>query len=336
MPGTIAEDRKELFQSAVSFLGEPSVQTAPLTKKVEFLQTKGLTEDEIQLALEQAGKAETQGRHEVPQSTSISTEAVVRDAVYETVPPPLPRRDWKDYFVMATATVGVCYGLYEVTRRYVIPQLMPESRSRLEQDKRQIEDHFEKVDRLLEKLEQEQDEFRDQQVDKLKELDSTIIKLQGALEETTKTRNNINFEFRDLKLQVTEMAKKLDEFRLARDHNSQLTALQADMDSLKRLIKNSTLMNAPAPGAGSAPPAVPLAASIPSASEILAKMKSTTRSEDGESMPSWKLGRKQNASAASIPDWQKTALSSREQSPEDSLANGLSHKLSADDLSGPE
>ncbi|AAS54871.1 AGR381Cp [Eremothecium gossypii ATCC 10895] len=335
MPGTIAEDRKELFASAVSFLGEPSVQTAPLTKKVEFLQTKGLTEDEIQLALEQAGKADTQGRHEVVQSAGVGAGAVMQDVVYETVPPPLPRRDWKDYFVMATATAGLCYGLYEVTRRYVVPQLLPESRSRLEQDKRQIEDHFEKVDRLLEKLEQEQDEFRDQQVEKLKELDATIIKLQGALEETTKTRNNINFEFRDLKLQVTEMAKKLDEFRQARDHNSQLTALQSDMESLKRLIKNSTLLSSPAPGAGSAPPAVPLAASIPSASEILAKMKSNTRSEDGEAMPSWKIGRK-DLSAASIPDWQKTALSSREQSPEDSLANGLSHKLSLDNLSGPE
>ncbi|AET38841.1 Pex14p Ecym_3353 [Eremothecium cymbalariae DBVPG len=339
IPDSIPADRVELFESAVRFLGEPTVQNSPLTKKVEFLQKKGLSEQEIQHALKYSENVSAKSSSELQSGNSVAS-VPMNDSWYDAVPPPLPRRDWKDYFIMATTTVGLCYGIYEVTRRYVVPQLLPESKSKLEEDKQHIDQHFEKVDKLLEKFEQEQEEFRNQQVEKLKELDATIIKLQGALEDTTKTRSNINFEFRDLKLQVTELSKKIEEFKHNRESSTQLAGLHSDMESLKRLIKNSTFANGGSSlNNSSAPNGVPSAASIPSASEILAKMKPNVKKDEQHvekyAAPVWKAGRMHNTSSpslAAIPDWQKAAVSSKEQSPVNNAPNDVSDESSREDF----
>ena len=47
--------RDDLIKSAVAFLRDPQVQQSPLTKRIAFLEGKGLTSDEIQHALSQTG-----------------------------------------------------------------------------------------------------------------------------------------------------------------------------------------------------------------------------------------------------------------------------------------
>lgn len=39
---------------------------------------------------------------------------------------------------MATATAGLLYGAYEVTRRYVIPNILPEAKSKLKGTKKKL------------------------------------------------------------------------------------------------------------------------------------------------------------------------------------------------------
>ncbi|KAI4239675.1 MAG: hypothetical protein LQ352_007784 [Teloschistes flavicans] len=47
--------REDLISSAVSFLQDPSVISAPLDKRIAFLQAKNLTQEEIDNALARAG-----------------------------------------------------------------------------------------------------------------------------------------------------------------------------------------------------------------------------------------------------------------------------------------
>ncbi|AMD20072.1 HCL079Cp [Eremothecium sinecaudum] len=307
-----SEDRSELLASAVQFLAEPSVKEAPLSKKVEFLQKKGLSEQEIEQALKQSETAGSKMSQDVPLRSQVSNSHFRSDDWYEAVPPPLPKRDWKDYFIMATTTVGVCYGLYEFAKRYVVPQLLPEAKSKLEEDKKHIDDHFEKVDKLLETVEQEQEAFREQQAEKLKELDATVLNLQTALEETTKTRNNINFEVRELKLQVGELTKKLEEYKYSREHNNKLAKLESDLESLIKLA--STSFSTPNTNGNGIPNnSVLSAASIPTASQILEKMKGKVNSEetqDSNNLSAWKSPNSHTASNTppAIPEWQKAAM----------------------------
>ncbi|CRG86425.1 Peroxisomal membrane protein PER10 [Talaromyces islandicus] len=52
--------REELISSAVTFLQDPSVASSPLEKRVAFLQSKNLTQEEIDIAIARAGDGTVQ------------------------------------------------------------------------------------------------------------------------------------------------------------------------------------------------------------------------------------------------------------------------------------
>ncbi|QLQ77992.1 hypothetical protein HG537_0A02390 [Torulaspora globosa] len=302
----VKDDRKELLQSAVSFLGDASVKEAPLTKKVEFLQSKGLTQEEVELALREA-QEKSIGK---PRGSSYRELSGNRDdeTIYEAIPPPIPRRDWKDYFVMATATAGLVYGVYELTRRYVIPNLLPESKNKLEQDKEEIQSYFDKVDKVLNAIEEEQERSRARDDEKLEELESTIYQLQTSLEKTNKMRDKMEDEFKMLKLEIINLQSTIDKQILNKENVRELEKVNNELSSLKNLI-NST-MSENGSGHGHKSPlsknAIPGADTIPTAADILTKLNLDKK----EGTPAWKKAREESLGSAgsSIPEWQKSSL----------------------------
>lgn len=122
--------REELISSAVSFLVDRKAAESALSERLQFLESKGLTAEEIQEALVRSKGSQLSstvpGDRESPSTTadagpssssqisfqSSSPQPPSRTGLYYTQPPPLPKRDWKTYFVMATTSVGVSYGLY--------------------------------------------------------------------------------------------------------------------------------------------------------------------------------------------------------------------------------
>lgn len=51
LPKPLSNIRTDLIETAVKFLKDPQVQSAPLSKRLAFLEKKGLTAEEIDLAL---------------------------------------------------------------------------------------------------------------------------------------------------------------------------------------------------------------------------------------------------------------------------------------------
>ena len=51
LPPPLKTIRFELLSSAINFLKDPQVQSAPLSKRLAFLEGKGLTSEEIDLAI---------------------------------------------------------------------------------------------------------------------------------------------------------------------------------------------------------------------------------------------------------------------------------------------
>jgi len=92
------------------------------------LQSKNLTQEEIDAAL-----ARTTGEA-APQSsnyTNYGSSQVARQPPppyggyqqqWQQPPPPIPKRDWRDWFIMATVVGGVGYGAYVVAK--VSPMLV--------------------------------------------------------------------------------------------------------------------------------------------------------------------------------------------------------------------
>ena len=122
--------REDLVSSAVTFLQDPSVAGAPEDKRIAFLQSKNLTQEEIDAALARASGA-SPGQVTVQTNYSPQSQQVIRQpptappqygyngypGYWQQPPPPeIPRRDWRDYFIMATVTGGVGYGLYYIVK----------------------------------------------------------------------------------------------------------------------------------------------------------------------------------------------------------------------------
>lgn len=107
---------------ATIVLQDPSVSASPLENRIAFLQSKNLTQEEIEVALARTGS----GSAAPPNYSNFGPQQVVRQPPgdyggyqqypWRQPPPEIPRRDWRDWFIMATVIGGVSYGLYTVAK----------------------------------------------------------------------------------------------------------------------------------------------------------------------------------------------------------------------------
>lgn len=149
--------RENLIATAVNFLENPRVQGSPLSQKRAFLLKKGLTPEEIDVAIERAriGNPNTVAQHELVQYPTSPPQ----------LPPPLPPRliqpeysIWSQlsHFSSSMVIVGVaCYGAYYMYKRYMEPYLRgwdgPKSKpDRLSQVQEQISALTEAIQQLRE------------------------------------------------------------------------------------------------------------------------------------------------------------------------------------------
>lgn len=324
MSGEIPQDRKELYESAISFLKDSAVSSAPLAQKIEFLQGKGLTQEEIQQALKESSEnyVVDNGRPSPSNSEHVRVQKHELPR-YEAIPPPLPNRDWKDYFIMATASVGLFYGAYQLTKRYIIPQFLPEPQSKLEQDKELVNEQFDKVEKLLFQIEQEHSQSIKKEESKFEELDKVLIELQSVLDENLRAKQRFETELNLLKVEFNNIQSSVDKLMKTNNSQKEFMKLNDELKSLKNLIKTSTLsissQNNSEQGDGKSKISpmstgpVPGVNAIPSAADILAKMdlNNTSRSPSTDTnTPAWKKAREETTSTTSssstIPEWQKT------------------------------
>lgn len=292
---------EELINSAVSFLKDPQVGGSPLTKKVEFLESKGLNQEEIEEALKRANDNST------TTSSSSSSSSVASSNLSNTTsspsyqsqqqqqqvysqppidyynvvppPPPVPEKSWKDYFIMATATAGVTYGLYQVVTRYLIPSIIPPSQSSIDKDKETINEEFMKIDKILDQLTFEQEEIKHANETKLSEIDTVIENVNDFLNKYNKDKLKFDDDLRLMKLEIDNLNNSIEKnMHLTKENiNDELGEISQELQSLKNLIKarsgsNNNQTNGGNGGGIEARKIAPVS-SIPSASEILKKAR---------------------------------------------------------------
>lgn len=337
---------EELINSAVSFLKDPQVGGSPLTKKVEFLESKGLNQEEIEEALKRANDNSTttssssssssvasSNLSNTTSSPSYQSQQQQQQQVYSqppidyynVVPPPVPEKSWKDYFIMATATAGVTYGLYQVVTRYLIPSIIPPSQSSIDKDKETINEEFMKIDKILDQLTFEQEEIKHANETKLSKIDTVIENVNDFLNKYNKDKLKFDDDLRLMKLEIDNLNNSIEKnMHLTKENiNDELGEISQELQSLKNLIKarNGSNNNQTNGGNGGGIEARKIApvSSIPSASEILKKARaknaaSTTpepkqepvKSEDTKSEETKRSEgiTKNGVMAAGIPSWQ--------------------------------
>jgi len=111
--------REDLVSSALTFLSDPKVQSSPLAKRLAFLESKGLNQEEITEVLNRLNNPATSAAAAASTSASAGAPPVPQYGGHGNpygAPPEVPGRDWRDWFIMAVVTSGVSYGLYTLAK----------------------------------------------------------------------------------------------------------------------------------------------------------------------------------------------------------------------------
>jgi len=254
--------RGDIIQSAVSFLQDPSVASAPLEKRIAFLQSKNLTQEEVDVSLARAAEDPSLPSSPPPQTSAVASNAYrpppaapyasyPPQGYWQPPPPPPepPKRDWRDYFIMATVMGGVGYGLYFTAKRYVLPLIQPPTQPQLEQDKASVDEQFKRAFDLLEQLNTDTSALKASEEARTTRLDDALGEVESvlaSLKESSKRQGDDNRRIEDDVRGLRDLIPKaLDSQKESTDNR--LKELSTELKSLKTLIGNRMGSGAPPP-----------------------------------------------------------------------------------------
>ncbi|KAF2398436.1 hypothetical protein EJ06DRAFT_583701 [Trichodelitschia bisporula] len=242
--------REDLISSAVSFLQDPSVAAAPLDKRIAFLQSKNLTQDEVDVALARAaGQPGPVAQAPSPQQQQYAYAGPPQPQNGYPVPPgywpaqqppAVPKRDWRDWFIMATVMGGVGYGLYFTAKRYIVPLIAPPTPPQLEQDKAAIDAAFDKTFALLDQLTTDTEALKAAEVARTTRLDAALSELESVVttlkEADRKREDDARRSMDEIRSLRDLIPKALDAQKESTDER--LKGLGSELKSLKTLVSN--------------------------------------------------------------------------------------------------
>jgi peroxin-14 len=151
-----------------------------------------------------------------------------------------PKRDWRDYFIMATVMGGVGYGLYFTAKRYVLPLIQPPTQPQLEQDKASVDEQFKRAFDLLEQLNTDTSALKASEEARTTRLDDALGEVESvlaSLKESSKRQGDDNRRIEDDVRGLRDLIPKaLDAQKESTDNR--LKELSTELKSLKTLIGN--------------------------------------------------------------------------------------------------
>ncbi|TPX62331.1 hypothetical protein PhCBS80983_g00447 [Powellomyces hirtus] len=298
--------REDIVLSAVRFLQDAKVQESPLAKRVAFLESKGLTADEIEEAMSRVNNSNSSGTTST--STTASTVAAPQQPYqmghqmqmypqhypqYPPPPPPVMPYTWKDYTLGAVGAVGAGYGVYTLAKKYLLPLLSFPTSTSLDASTQQLSSQLASTTTVL-------DAVRAETTDVMKAMDTQAENVGAALKGMVDTLAQIreNEEQRDeemlnLKRDIDSIKSMIPQM-LDKNKESQtavISDLQTEIKSLKNLLLNRRLpMSSPSPSTSSLPaindPNGPDTSSPASASDSAAALPAAATSSSSSSSSS--------------------------------------------------
>ncbi|KAB8338725.1 hypothetical protein FH972_021670 [Carpinus fangiana] len=232
--------REDLVTSAVTFLQDPSVANAPLEKRVAFLQSKNLTQEEVDASLARAGDAapagyaypQQQQQQVMRQAPPPYGYAPYSGAWQQPAPPEVPKRDWRDYFIMATVMSGLGYGAYFVANPPTPPQL--------EQDKASIDESFARAFELIEQVSKDTESIKASEEARKERLDAALQEMETAIQELKQASRRRDDDTRRISDEVRGLQGAIPKAMKTSDENTDLRMreLNTELRSLKTLLSN--------------------------------------------------------------------------------------------------
>ncbi|KAJ8105704.1 hypothetical protein ONZ43_g7318 [Nemania bipapillata] len=259
--------REDIVTSAVSFLQDPNVVSSPIENKLSFLRSKNLTQEEIDAAFTRAGGSPPPSSSlSAPAPTPVVSTPAQQQPYYpqyqqsppygwKESPPEPPKRDWRDWFIMATVVGGVGYGLYFVSKRYLYPLVAPPTPEKLDQDKTTVDEQFEKAFATLEQLAKDTEALKASEAARTEKLDKVLEDLETFVRESKSASRRQEDETERLRDDIKSINSSIPKSMAAHKDftDSRLKEITNEVKSLKSLISqrlNSAPTSVPSPLGG--------------------------------------------------------------------------------------
>ncbi|KAF8585573.1 hypothetical protein K439DRAFT_1409943 [Ramaria rubella] len=234
-------ERQELLRNAISFLSDPKTQSSPLAKRIEFLESKGLTPSEIEDALRQSSANSNVLASQSSAQQPIAQYAPSYAPAPFTVlaqPPAVPQLDWRDYFIMAVVSGGVMFGVISLARKYLLPHLKPPSSTAYESDKDALTAQFDAAEALLKDIQTETSAVRITAVEQKTKIEQATTEVEAAVKEMREGEGRTRDEMREIRQEIDTIQEMLPKM-LEKNKEAQaqsLAELQQELKSLKTLL----------------------------------------------------------------------------------------------------
>ncbi|XP_064156915.1 peroxisomal membrane protein PEX14 isoform X1 [Anguilla rostrata] len=111
-----ASPREPLIATAVKFLQNPKVRQSPMATRRAFLKKKGLTDEEVELAIQRSGSTE-----EPLALAPVGPPHILHPPQLAPVPYSPPGYRWRDYGALAIIMTGMALGFHHLYRKYILP-----------------------------------------------------------------------------------------------------------------------------------------------------------------------------------------------------------------------
>ncbi|GAP87016.1 putative peroxin 14 [Rosellinia necatrix] len=253
--------REDIVSSAVSFLQDPNVATSPVENKLSFLRSKNLTQEEIDAAFARAGSPPPPAAAAAPapsapvqQQPYYPQHAQPPPYGWQEPPPEPPKRDWRDWFIMATVVGGVGYGLYFISKRYLYPLVAPPTPEKLDQDKTTVDEQFEKAFATLEQLSKDTETLKESEAARTAKLDKALEDLEAFVRESKSASRRQEDETERLREDIKTINATIPRSMATNKEftEDKLKEISNEIKSLRSLISQRMSTPAPSPAAGPA------------------------------------------------------------------------------------
>ncbi|KAI1827284.1 peroxisomal membrane anchor protein conserved region-domain-containing protein [Xylaria intraflava] len=242
--------REDIVSSGVAFLQDPNVVSSSTESKISFLRSKNLTQEEIDVAFARAAAVSP-----LPASASAATSPAVSTPAqqqpyypsqyqqpppygWQPPPPEPPKRDWRDWFIMATVVGGVGYGLYFMSKRYLYPLVAPPTPEKLDQDKTAVDEQFEKAFAMLDQLGKDTETLKASEAARTEKLDKVFDDLEKFVQDSKSASRKQEDETEFLRDAVKKIKTSIPKSMALNNETteSRLKDISNEVKSLKSLI----------------------------------------------------------------------------------------------------
>jgi len=215
---------------------------------------------------------------------------------------------------MATVVSGVSYGIYALGKRYVMPLVAPPTPEKLEQDKKSIEEQFDRAFALVEQLSKDTDDLKKAEEKRTERLDNALSELEAVMTDLKSANRRREDDAHRVREEVQQLKDSIPKAMNNQKDltDSRLREINGELGSLKTLVQQR--MNASQGNGAPSNPLRPVSDAAAPASTVVPQPASVTNGDESASSPAAeppKVGSsrlpprpKSTAGKASIPAWQ--------------------------------